>query len=129
LDSPCDLPPFTRVENEVIGDDDGDGWEDGEGGDKGGVPGGGDDDGEGEALAESVEPTNEEGVSSERQKWKEKTNRTLTVMTPLTPMSRVIPARTFSVTLLSPETNVETAPWLVTTPPTTTLTPPSIVCE
>lgn len=48
-------------------------------------------------------------------------------MTPLTPKSSVIPARIFSVTRRSPLTNVDTAPWLVTTPPTATLTPPSIV--
>lgn len=114
----------------MVGDHDGDGGQNSEGGDESGVPGRGDDDGEGKSLTQSVEPiqTKRELTPSNAGKRESATHLTLTVMTPLTPMSRVIPARTFSVTLLSPETNVETAPCEVMTPPTTTLTPPSIVC-
>jgi hypothetical protein len=66
-------------------------------------------------------------VSSTQTEEKGGTYLNLTVMTPFAPKSNVIPARVFSVTLLSPLTYVENVPVEVTAPPTLTLTPPNTV--
>lgn len=55
LDEPCELSSLLRREDVVVGDEDAECRQDGEGDDEGGVPRRRDDDGEREALTESVE--------------------------------------------------------------------------